>query len=362
MKEVIEAISEIMEKVDPSVEENTFTFNSLYRVGMGPEGALSIPRIFGASKSRRLLQFAENLRKVKKPFKSFEARLPADSVIFYRTDKKGLIVASPKKDLVLKIFLDKPHIPLLQDEIRTLEHLQTTEFAPFAAKLKSYGENWIVTNFSGNSKALQGMRNPEKYLIENYVSLLLPAMNLFYKAHPWRVMSLQEWIASACARMSAHPSKDLLQKLVDRIEKESQKFSDYQVLEGSIHHDLHAGNILLDENQVTIIDWEGGTRGLILIDILDFSRRYINRHKMVGQQFWKFIAGKGELPNSVSTSFKNYANWSKETFNAHVPKGSERLTIYIYVIERSLLLYEKRKVDRLKDKSSFEFKMLEAVE
>ncbi len=357
LSDISKAVDEVMKEIDPSMEEQTFTMSRLYQAAMGPRSKENIPLVFGSSCYRRFLQFGGNLRKPKM-LDSLKLRLPADAIIFFRTTKKGIIATSREKDMVLKIFLDEGHIPLLQDEIHSLEHLQQTDFSPYAAKLKASGKNWIITNFSSNSKSLLNLKDTEKYLLENFSTLLLPPMALFYKAHELQIIKLSDWMLLAQERLAHHPGRLKLARIVKMIEAEMIKYPEHQLIQGGIHHDLHAGNILLSEERLTVIDWEGGTRGLVLIDIMDFSRRFLNTHKREDKKFWKFMQGKRELPSLLANAFVQYANWAKHSFSLEVPLASFRLHVYLYVLERSLLLYEKRQVDRTLDKQGFEFKVM----
>lgn len=362
--EIIEALEELqlfqVERPYP-----TFKIHPLYQVGTTAKSKDNIKHIFGDSWFARIKQHIRNLRKIN--FFSFTAALPEDSVIFFRSSKQGIIIASLEKKLVLKIFLDESFKSLLDEEVSFLNRIKGTSFSQYTTKLiaegmSSNGARWLLSEYRSNIHSLKNRPQKDKYILENLYSLLMPAMTEFYKLYSPKIVKLEDWVKHAQKRIQQHPSKEKLQLILNAIQTESQAFEAYEVIESSIHLDLHAGNILLNEQDMTIIDWEGVLRALTIIDIFDFSRRYIASRALIKRAFWKFIQKRSpRLPELMKTSFEEYRNWAKENFGAVVPEESARITYFIYALERSLLLYELRAVDRMKDRHGFEFLISEAV-
>ena len=75
--------------------------------------------------------------------------------------------------------------------------------------------------------------------------------------------------------------------------------------------------------------------------------------------FWLYLKGivKG-LPKLVKKSMDFYRQWMAGNFLAQVPEGSERLSMLLYVLERTLIIYELRGLDRMKDKKGFEAQVM----
>src|SRR5690606_26630107 len=105
-----------------------------------------------------------------------------------------------------------------------------------------------------------------------------------------------------------------------------------------LHYDLHAGNVLRDGDQYSIIDWEGSPRGLVLIDGLDFYRRFAQKKRK------RFSKVEEDI-------FKKFREWSAQHFDLYINEESKDLHFVIYAMERSMILWETRKVDRFQDKN-----------
>lgn len=364
------ALCELANEYDPSVPETTFIFHPLYRVGVSEKSSKNIEQIFGESLLGRFRNYSGNLKKMdwlKYVGRTFKVRLPSDSIIFFRDDKEGVIIASHERQIVLKMFFSESHIGLLEEEIRALQSFEGTAFSPYVPKLLNHGRTsnggqWLVTSFCSNTKALTNHQDHEKFILKNFSTIVMPAMTEFYKAYDPKVSPIDTWIKEALVRTENHPSRKKLTILIKKIALQAKKHHEYEVVESQIHHDLHAGNILIDEKQTVIIDWEGRVRGLVLIDILDFSRRFLQRHFYERMLFNLFMRGLlRKPPELVQRSFEYYQNWAWSNFRANIPMGSERLSFMIYAVERALILHEKRLVDRFKDKRGIEFNILKAI-
>lgn len=364
------ALCELAQQYDPEATATAFAFHPFYRVGVAEESYDHLEKIFGKSCLGRLKHYSGNLARLDWPKfvgKKLRIPLPKDSIIFFKDDKEGVIAASHEKQVVLKLFFKPESVELLEKEIDTLKSIMNTSFAPYSAQLlaegtTSNGARWFVSNFCSNTLSIKNHPFPERFLLESFPQMIMPAMTEFYKAYPHKVWTIHEWITRAADRIEVHPSKELLTKFLEAIKLEAQKFPQYEVLHGHIHHDLHAGNILRDEKQMVIIDWEGNVQGLVLVDIWDFSRRYIRAHKLVGVMFWLYLEGVvKEPPKLVREGLEFYRQWMKENFQAEVPRGSEKLSLLLYVLERTLIIYEIRGLDRLKDRQGFEARILAAL-
>lgn len=364
------ALCELAQEYDPAAAITAFAFHPLYRVGVARESFDHIEKLFGKSCWGRLKHYSGNLARLDWPQyvgKKWQVPLPKDSIIFFKDDKEGVIVASHEKQIVLKLFFNPQSVELLEKEIETLKSIMETPFAPYSVQLlgegkTSNGARWFVSQFCSNTLSIKNEPFPERFLLKQFPHMIMPAMTEFYKAHPFEVQPLAQWLKSAEERINNHPAQGLLKKLIQAIKREEQKFPRYDVLHAHIHHDLHAGNILRDEKQMVIIDWEGNVRGLVLVDIWDFSRRYMRAHRLTRFMFWLYLKGivKG-LPKLVKKSLDFYRQWMAENFLAQVPEGSERLSMLLYVLERTLIIYELRGLDRMKDKKGFEAQVMSSL-
>lgn len=361
------ALCELAQEYDPAAGATAFTFHPFYRVGVAEDSHEHLEKVFGKSCLGRLKHYSGNLARLDWPKfvgKKWRVPLPKDSIIFFKDDKEGVIVASHEKQIVLKLFFNPRAVDLLEKEIETLKSIMTTSFAPYSTQIlaegtTSNGARWFVSQFCSNTLSIKNHPFPERFLLENFSHMIMPAMTEFYKAHPFEVTPIAKWIERAEERIQHHPSQAALEKLLTLIKNEARKFPAYEVLHAYIHHDLHAGNILLDEKQMVIIDWEGNVQGLVLVDIWDFSRRYLRAHKLAGFLFSLYLRGIVKRPPQlVRKAMTFYRKWMKEHFGAEVPKGSERLSMLLYVLERTLIIYELRGLNRLKDRKGFEAESL----
>lgn len=306
-----------------------FRFNPLYRVGTGRSTNLDFT--FGTQRKFPL----KNLRKLK--FFSIEAPFPDDSVIFFQPSRQRLIIASKKEGKVFKISTSPFQLALKDGEVKLLKHLEKSEFAPHSAKLLAEGSNWIVTSFCSNRDSLLNLSNVEEYLMEHMDSLIMGPMAKFYRAHELKKIKFTDYVEAAKKRAAGHPGEDSILKFIGKLGS-----SDVELLHGQLHFDLHAGNILKDGNEVTIIDWEVTHPGLILVDYFDFYRRYLNKTK-------------DQNPEKLATFHAKYQNWLKPF---GVEATSAELTLKLYALERTLMYWDKWKQNRLNDKKSLEFKII----
>jgi len=358
--EIQDALNELAPVLWPHAQVCSFSLHPLYGVGVTQDSIQKLPFVFGNSFVEKMKLGWRYFRKLKwlnkDPF-SLKAILPKDAIIFFRSNKGGLLVVSHEQNLALKLFFTEEAKSLLEDEIKTLHFLGSTSFAPYTANLVKHGTSknggrWVATTFCENSHPLNLEADHDRYLLNHMDQMVMPIMTHFYKAYRVDALDLGQWLKLAHERAQKLNFMEDVKPLFKIIEKESLRFPMYKVLKGQIHHDIHAGNILRDEKRVVIIDWEGSTQGLILIDVFDFLRRVVTHQK----SFWHFLGSNVSAPQEVVGIFKFYRQWAQENFEVEIPDGSERLTLFVYVLERIFLLGEKRNINRLKDKSSFEYK------
>lgn len=310
-----------------------FRFNPLYRVGTGRSTNLDFT--FGTHRKFPL----KNLRKLK--YFSIEAPFPDDSVIFFQPTRQRLIVASESEGKVFKISTSEFQLALKDGEVKLLKHLEKSEFAPHTAKLLAEGSNWIVTSFCSNRDSLLNIPNVEEYLMEHMDYLIMGPMAKFYRAHELKKIKLSDYLAHAKVRASGHPGESTILNFISKLEN----VKEIELLHGQLHFDLHAGNILKDGNQVTIIDWEVTQPGLILVDYFDFYRRYLNKTK-------------DQSPERLNTFHAKYQKWLRPF---GVEATSAELSMKLYALERTLMYWDKWKQNRLNDKKSLEFKIINFV-
>src|SRR5690606_18171104 len=110
------------------------------------------------------------------------------------------------------------------------------------------------------------------------------------------------------------------------------------------------------KNDFSIIDWEGNLRGLVLIDGLDFLRRYLQKKKKRLKEFVSAFK-EGKLTPEGNSILQNFMKWQNSQFQLPMIEDPS-LLVLIYVIERTLILWEVRRVNRLDDKKGIEYQIL----
>lgn len=301
-----------------------------------------------------------------KHFSGVLARLPEDSILHLRPNKKGLIAVSPKKNLVLKIFLDPKDISRLELEARNLNLFQESSFKEHVPKLLGEGSSkngagWVETDVCLDP-SFEKKRNAEKYLLKHMDKYFYPVMTKLYVNHGFEVIEAKNWLNEARTRIANHPSKSRLEKLVQLIEAELKRFPEYKVVKTHIHHDLHRGNILTRKDHITIIDWEGMIKGLVLVDVFDFPKRVMKKSKLTEMIFFLYLKGYLKSPPGVVKSFfLNFRIWMDSTFQVRIPEESVKLSFMLYLLERALNSFEGRGVDRFKHRKDFDYKMLSTL-
>lgn len=189
-----------------------------------------------------------------------------------------------------------------------------------------------------------------------------PVMTKLYVNHGFEVMGAKTWLDEARSRIVNHPSKTRLEKLIQLIEAELKKFPDYQVVKTNIHHDLHRGNILTRKDHITIIDWEGMIKGLVLVDVFDFPKRVMKKSRLTEMLFFLYLKGYLKIPpGAVKNFFLNFRIWMDSTFQVRIPEESVKLSFMLYLLERALNSFEGRGVDRFKHRKDFDYKMLSTL-
>ncbi len=357
-----EELRRAVAELNLSKTEVKFRIHPLYRVGVSSFYSASIDEIFGNSFLGRMRNFGGNLFKFPWPLKAFSAHLPLDSIIFFRETKKGLIASSQKGDFVLKLFSLPANAKLLDEEISTLKEFKRLGVTGVVPEIISdgtttNGARWMLMKFCSNVNALSNLPDPEVYFLKNSPELLNPLLDLYRKSNP-EVISLPDWLERASFRALKHPSFSKIEILL----KEIRKFKDrHDLVHTRIHHDIQVNNVLLDKDKHPVfIDWEGEIRGLTLIDFFEFSRRYISANPDAAKKFWEFMRGEESSPKILVDNFDFYRT-SAHALNATVSPEAHRSVYLLYALERTLLLYEKRKVNRLEDAKGFEAKILESV-
>lgn len=367
-QDVLGELNGLSEEVFGKLARENFTYNPLYGVGVSSKSSSSYNSVFGKSRVRRFIKYSRNLRKfhwISRPYKKFQAKLPADSIIFFREDKLGCIVVSPARDAVLKIFFGKTHFGLLDEESTNLKKFAGSKLEAFIPKLKlegisPKGARWLVTSFRANDLSLTLRDDPDTFMLENYGKLLLPALSEFYLLAGPQVLPLQEWLAKNENRIHSHPSREKLTELLNYLKNETDQFPQYQVITSNIHNDLHSRNVLMSEKDFTIIDWEGAISGALTIDLIDLIRRYLKEANLF-HQFSHFLKGSAELPPVVKEALRTYQDWSREKLNANVPAEAAKISLALYALERSLILFEKKGADRMNDKRGFEARIYQGL-
>lgn len=352
MEKLISAVNEVTSVYFPE-KENAFSFSRLYQCFMGSNQE-SIKEVFGESLLWRLRLHFKNLRK-KVQHKELKIKLPSDSILFYKDDKKGFIIACPSKNFALKIFLDVPHIKLLDCEINTLKKIKGTAFEKSASSyiadgVTTQGARWVLSDFRSNRDSLHHSPDPDLLLLNLAYKEIMPRMAEFYRINEPQIILVKDWIEEAQKRAEKHPHKEVIVKALSEIKK------DGALLVSAIHYDLHARNILRNNNQYSVIDWEGNLRSLVLVDGLDFLRRYLQRNQGKLRRFIKDL-GMRNLTHDASRTLESFSQWQTKHFYLQSQIGPVDL-IYIYVIERTLLFWEVRQINRLTDRRGIEFNVL----
>ena len=122
--------------------------------------------------------------------------------------------------------------------------------------------------------------------------------------------------------------------------------------------ELDLGRYLKSGDQIVVIDFEVTHPGLILIDYLDFYRRFLNKNKKEQKSFFTFLARKGKPSADLQAFYSKYQTWLKQ-FSVEAPELD--LIFKIYSLERVLIYWDKWKDNRLKDKKGLEFKVINLV-
>lgn len=346
--EIKNALAEISPKVWGTQDDIILPFNKKYKVYASKDSAETLKRLFGNHFKISLRNKIRSIYAVKPSSQVFA--LPDDSILISKLEKDRVIIASAKNKIVLKLCLVPQNFYLIESEIKAYEEIKNSSFAPFVNVIHQHGVTsnnikWIAVSFNENYEALSGEAYPEKLFLNNVSEFLAP-MKLFYEAHGAQELSLAKWLKMSKEIISVHPSGYKLKKLIEFIENESQKFPQIKMIDSQLHFDLHAGN-LLKSKTLTYIDWEMSARGLILIDMLDSYRRYLNKSKFEKWKFYSFMKGDKRMPPEKMESFFQDLNG----IFGHFPKGSEKILFCVYIVERVLIYYRSfGKVDRLSQK------------
>ena len=185
-------------------------------------------------------------------------------------------------------------------------------------------------------------------------------MATFYHLNPWKKLTVSQWLSAAEFRVKIHPNQELLQKTLNQIKKVAGPSLGQELIEGKLHFDLHAGNILYNGKNVSLIDWEVSYPGLLLIDVFDAYRRYINKNSHARKRLIRYLEKQTPAPKELNTLNTEYQSWVSKEFQAHSDLLSDRSILIIYAIERTLLYYERWQSNRLEDHHGFEKLVIES--
>lgn len=347
MKEILQALEEIYPEVNLDLGSSAFPWNPTYQVAARAESQATIKHIFGESVLGRMKNFGRNTFKLKKPFRKIEARFPQDAVIFYKPGRERLIMASKSRNLLLKLVVKKDQFVLFDEEVKLLKSLENTEFSSHVSQVVAGGitsneVRWIATTLGDNSESLQNFFGPEKNLLKNAEDIILKPMAKFYQLNDLKRIKLHAWLELASVRVQNNPNRDQLLKFIEKI----NAYPDTDLLEGQLHFDLHAGNILFDGKKSTFIDWEVTHRGLILVDVYDAYRRVLNTSWWEERKFFKGV--ESENLRKLTESYHRVFNVSSES----------KLNMMLYALERTLIYQEKWQANRLGQTKGIEYKII----
>lgn len=356
LDKIAEALKELRSDSWPKCSSVPVAFSPYYRVGLGPDAKKNLKYVFGDSFTGRFRNQIKNLRKFDWPKKSYrhvDLTLPSDSIVFYQDFRERLIIVSKDLDIVLKISVSKDQLSLLDGEVALMKELSSSKFAPYITEYVETGSSlhesrWIITRFKGNLHSLRNFPWPEQFLLQNIKPLILEPLVEFYKFKGVTEVTVGGWMKTLDSRLVLSP----------KIASEINRFSDFTLLNVQLHFDLHAGNLLYEDQKITFIDWEVTTRGLVLIDILDFYRRYLKTDSFEERKFWNFLDGQEDVPPKLKKLFMDLNNWLDNHFQRSIPENALRLIFVLYAFERANIYYKKWNEVRLDDQKGFESKIL----
>lgn len=351
---IFQQIEDVIQTIPHEVvneSHHTFTFNRMYRAYMSEDSVQNIPKLFGASLWWRLKKYAKKIRKKVTLPESISLSLPKDSIIFVRPQKNGIIAISYQKNVNIKVILDTDFLFMLQYEVDALNVLKGRDFAPQIKGASLEGNYWLVTDCSVNSTPLLMKPKPEDYVLNHFEELLLPKMSAFYQDSLYKKENFLQWIDRSQERIKNHPSKDKLQSYIDKLKKLPVEETTPFLMSSMIHFDLHAGNILSDEGKLTIVDWEGGARGLVMMDFFYLAKRIIKADRKLKK---KFLEGNLDI-ESLKIANVLYMKWLKNSFGLELNRP---LSLDVFsmtsLLEQALVLYEDRRIDIVAEDNGFE--------
>lgn len=358
MSKVKKALEEISPTIWGSHSEVELTFSRDFGVFCQKGSSNSIERMFGRNTRYKIFL---KLRTYFKTNQSIKLPVPSDAIVVSKLEKYRVIIASAKYKIVLKLCLTPDNDHLINNEIESFEKLKKSEFRPHINEVLSHGMTdntvrWMAVSFNENYNSLSEISSPETYLFEN-ASKYLCLLKNFYEFNNPKKLSVEDWLQNARYYSLNHPSKEKLLKLLDKVEEQSLNYPGIELIETQLHFDLHKGNIL-QSKEITFIDWEMSTRGLMLVDMFDFYRRFIYTRAWEKFKFFLFMRGYLKTAPSSLKSFFIRANESLNLKSHQV--GTERLMTYIYVAERVILYHKFGEVDRLV-KKGFESDLLKKI-
>lgn len=344
MVNVLNSLDEILSTHFPQAQNKVFNYSKIYQVFAGEKSGEAIPHVFGKSRLWRLKLHYKNIRK-KTSCPSIKTKLPEDAIIFYREDKEGVIAVSHEQNFIIKMFMDKSHLPLIEREILALRKIKGSAFEEFSSSyiddgVTSDGARWVMTDFRSNSDSLKNHLDFEKNWLDISYQEIMPRMSRFYQINDHKFISRQTWIDQTLPRVETHPESIFLKKALEHISDDDSAI----ILESIVHFDLHTGNVLHSDGHYSIIDWEGSFKAPVVIDAFDFMRRYLQKNQRAYKQF-------DQISHDV---FSQYQEWVLKYFKQEIPSVSYWDHFLIYAIERALFFWETAKINRFNDKRSIE--------
>ncbi|MBP6861960.1 MAG: phosphotransferase [Neisseriaceae bacterium] len=273
--------------------------------------------------------------------------LPADTVLFYRERREGLIICSRHNQKILKLFPKEQGRPYLKNHIKTLYHLNLFTKPQSTPDLLSLGSTstesiYLITSFTRHDIYGKRFVNQDKAVYQDLFSQLAPALADIYKTTTTGQLSLSGYLRKQQLLATQHPSQIKINALIMAVINDPAYDPHMPLLTSFIHGDADSRNFAKSQHGYVILDWEMQTYSLLHFDLFDLYTRYRKRKV---------------FSDTLRLFFERYAQWQNTFFHIAPPSNAAYIFYLVYLIERIALAYHQDNHDVLNQFLSLEAKI-----
>jgi hypothetical protein len=294
------------------------------------------------------------------PFEA-QASFPTDTVLLPPIlDKRGLVAASYKAGLVLKIVYGREEVTREVQNWALVKEAGIEEHVPALIEhgVFSDGGQWLLTSFAPNTNPLDLPMNPftsrERLWREWLRWKILPVLQRYYDASGVDDENVDDRLAKLEARLVERKAPEALFSILRMAKQARAESACRHVTTAMIHNDLNAGHIHRHGRDWWILDWGGAIRSIVSTELTNgYIARPVNTPER--RAFWNWIGGRlsrEQLPRGLRADIELYQDWYARWRKRQLDDQALRCEVLLVIGDLSTGLVRRHQLQDLSTLSS----------